>query len=629
LNFSKKIVVLLVLVAVVPVGVSGILSVLTNEREVTARIAEFQGKSAALAATVIDGFFTSTSKSLRLATQFIPFEQFPPEDLPDALKIPYRQFEQINIVSLLDEDGQPITGVVFEPQPAAEGSLSGHEPISAGEVETFGRSIPLSAALATGASFGPVYLGVRAKTPRIALAVAFPVRQGRWVLAVEVSLAGVMDTLRGIAPDGGGAAYVVDGEGRLVGHSQGGVSDERPSLAKVPLVALGLKEKQPVTDRYLDPAGREVAGAFAPIATMGWGLVVEQPVERAFLAARRIRIYTLLWVGLALLVAVFGGILFARGVSGPVRRLVSGVREVSQGRFDLNLPVDSSDEIGVLSDSFNKMASDLRRSFETIQAQHREILRWNQELQQRVEERTRELGEAQEQILQSQKLAAVAELAAGVAHEVNNPLTVIKGFAELMLSQSTPGEGFHRFLDATLTETRRVERIIGDLLRFSTTRDGTLVKVDLNAAVLSAVALLETQLQNQNILVRRQLGAGPFFLQGEPTELQQLFLHLITNAKNAMPNGGELLLQTSEIEGGALKVVFADTGRGIAKENLPKLFEPFFTTKDDWSGKGLGLSVAYRIVKEHQGKITVQSEVGKGSTFTLLFPGLRGELHLK
>jgi signal transduction histidine kinase len=174
-----------------------------------------------------------------------------------------------------------------------------------------------------------------------------------------------------------------------------------------------------------------------------------------------------------------------------------------------------------------------------------------------------------------------------------------------------------------------VERIIGDLLRFSTTRDGTLVKVDLNAAVLSAVALLETQLQNQNILVRRQLGAGPFFLQGEPTELQQLFLHLITNAKNAMPNGGELLLQTSEIEGGALKVVFADTGRGIAKENLPKLFEPFFTTKDDWSGKGLGLSVAYRIVKEHQGKITVQSEVGKGSTFTLLFPGLRGELHLK
>jgi two-component system, NtrC family, sensor kinase len=631
LRFGRKLILLLVLVAVVPVALSGVFSMRANQQEMIGRIGDFQKTAARLVAKGFDDFFTDAVRALKLSTRFIPFDQFAEADLPDALSIPYRQYEFVNVVVLLDQAGEQLTDAVYQDRKKDSKPFRARESFSARDVKAFGKHIPLKAALATGAAFGPAYFNEPTGTPRIALAIAFDVRDGkdRWVLAVELSLKEILVALSDVTPASGGSAYVVDGEGRVVCHPDRSRMKEHTLATSLAVVKEGLKTEVPQHRQYLSLDGLEVAGAFARIPSLGWGVVIEQPVKAAFAAARRIGWYTLFWVILSLVVAVFGGILFARGVSRPVQELSQGALELGKGDFDRTIPVRSKDEIGQLAETFNRMARDLKVSFEKIGEQNEEIRRWNQELQERVEVRTRELKQAQNQIVQSQKLAAVAELGAGAAHELNNPLTGIKGFLEIVLSRSELADATRTMLTKALEETRKIQEIVADLHRFSrASQTDERADMDVNAVLLDALRLAESQLKGRDIRVHRQLMDALPAVSGVPTDLQQVFLHLITNAKNAMPEGGDLRLTTSVIEGGAVKVSIGDTGRGIPADNLDKIFEPFFTTKDEWSGRGLGLSVASRIVEDHQGRISVESEEGKGTTFTMVFPGLRDKLHL-
>ncbi len=637
MSFRSKLIFLLLIVAVVPVAFSGLLSIHTSQKEMTARIKEFQQKSASLVAETIDSFFLDAVHSLKLSTQLIPFEQFPAKDLPDALTIPYRQFDFVNIVALLDQEGNQLAEPAFEIQPKKAEALKNHESVTAEELGEFGRHIPLKTALSSGVAFGPVYFCRRTQTPRVAMAIAFPVKEGksRWVMAVEISLRSIHDKIVAAAP-AEGQAFIVDGEGRVVCHTIKALMKKRVSLAGISIVSAGLKDKSTFSRRYLAADGRENAGAFASIASLGWGLVIAQPVEVAFLAVHRIRNYAIFWACLSLLVAVLGGIVFARGVSRPVRELAEGSMEIAKGDFDKKIPVRSKDEIGRLAETFNHMAHELQQSFSTISEQlveirekNREIQTWNEELNERVKKRTRELREAQDQINRSQKMAAIGELGAGVAHEVNNPLTGIQGFAQMMLAKHKPDDPSYERLSAIIKEAGRIRSIVADLLQFS---QGSGAhgrgKIDLNNTIEKALRMVEGQMKDQGIAIEKSLRSDLPQVYGNASALQQVFVHLITNAKNAMPTGGTLSLETEELEGGAVKLAVGDTGRGIPEANLPRIFDPFFTTKDEATGKGLGLSVAYRIVEEHEGVVRVDSEEGKGTTFTVVLPGAPKKLHL-
>jgi signal transduction histidine kinase len=405
---------------------------------------------------------------------------------------------------------------------------------------------------------------------------------------------------------------------------------QQASMTGLAIVSAGLENKNNFSQRFHAEDQTEMTGAFAPIETLGWGLVIAQPVDTAFQAARRIRNYAVFWVGLSLLVAVFGGILFARGVSEPLRELVKGSLEIAKGDFDKRVPVRSKDEIGHLAETFNHMAHELKQSFSTVSEQLVEIRAWNKELDQRVKKRTRELREAQEQISRSQKLAAIGELGAGVAHEVNNPLTGIQGYAQIMLAKVKPDNPSYKPLSTIVEEAKKIRSIVADLLRFSQSpEDEIQAQIDLNYTVEKALQMVEGQLKEQGIAVEKSLSPDLPPVSGDPSALQQVIVHFIANAKNAMPMGGVLTLETEEVEGGAVKLVVGDTGRGIPEANLPRIFDPFFTTKDEWTGKGLGLSVANRIVEEHKGVIRVESEEGKGTTFTVVLPGVPRRLHLK
>ncbi|HET9452541.1 MAG TPA: ATP-binding protein, partial [Aggregicoccus sp.] len=278
-------------------------------------------------------------------------------------------------------------------------------------------------------------------------------------------------------------------------------------------------------------------------------------------------------------------------------------------------PVRGEDELSALGATFNRMG-------EELQAARARLLRWNDDLRVRVDEATAELRAAQAQLVEAQKLAAIGQLGAGVAHEINNPLAGILGNAQLMLLDRTEADPDFESLRKIEQSAKRCKEITQNLLRFSQQRErAELRPMDLNAAVRDALGLAHNELRGDGVSLQLELSAAPVRVRADPGHLAQVLLHLLSNARTAMLRAPHkrLTLRTGEARGqGFLQV--EDTGKGISPEHLPRIFEPFFTTKDVWSNVGLGLSVVYRVVQEAGGRVDVETQVGKGSRFTLRLP---------
>ncbi len=230
---------------------------------------------------------------------------------------------------------------------------------------------------------------------------------------------------------------------------------------------------------------------------------------------------------------------------------------------------------------------------------------------------------AKDRLVRSARLAAVGELAAGVAHELNNPLTTVAGFVELVLDD-LPEESPHRLdLELVLKESRRAREVVRRLLDFSRPGEGFRISSDINDLVLDVVALIKHLAHTSGVELKFNLSKAIPWVQVDRDQIKQVLLNLIHNAIQAMPQGGILTLATSLEERGDVTGVIIqvkDTGQGISPENVERLFEPFFTTRPPGKGTGLGLSVSYGIINDHDGIIDVESELDKGTTFTLWLP---------
>ena len=233
----------------------------------------------------------------------------------------------------------------------------------------------------------------------------------------------------------------------------------------------------------------------------------------------------------------------------------------------------------------------------------------------------------EEQMSQTEKLTSLGLLAAGVAHEVNTPLAVISNYIQMLAKQMPDGDPRHSIIEKIVKQTFRASEIVNNLLNFSRTGAGELADVDLNRVVEETLSLVAHPLKTSQIRVVKQLTDGLPPVRGSANKLQQVFLNLFLNARDAMPTGGMLEVRTSA-HNGSVEIEVVDTGNGIPREHIHKIFDPFFTTKATGRGTGLGLSVSYGIIKEHAGRIDVRSTPGRGTSFHVEFPAVRKAVHV-
>jgi PAS domain S-box-containing protein len=228
----------------------------------------------------------------------------------------------------------------------------------------------------------------------------------------------------------------------------------------------------------------------------------------------------------------------------------------------------------------------------------------------------------EDQLIQNEKLTSIGLLAAGVAHEVNTPLAVISSYSQMLRKEISPEDGRYKLLEKITKQTFRASEIVNNLLNFSRTNATEFAEVDIHQVITETLSLLEHQFKSARIRVERELHADYPITAGNAGKLQQVFLNLFVNARDAMAEGGQLLIRTETVDS-KVEVVVQDTGSGISRENIKKIYDPFFTTKAAGKGTGLGLSVSYGIVQEHGGNISVESRPGSGTSFKLELPLVR------
>ena len=311
--------------------------------------------------------------------------------------------------------------------------------------------------------------------------------------------------------------------------------------------------------------------------------------ESTFLALVQAFSYRVAFI--ALISMVLAGIIavpIARLITQPITDLVAANRRLAQGDMAVRVQPHGSGELTELGHSFNKLAGTL--------------------------------ASTQQELLHKERLASMGQLAAGVAHEINNPLGTILLFSEVHYQESSEDDPRRNDLRMIIDETIRCKNIVADLLNFARQQEVLAQEVDLNVLVEKVVELERQQPMYGKVSFVFQLSSDLAAIQADPAQLEQVLVNLINNAAEAMEDGGTITLFTRQIDSSLVEVKVSDTGCGIPKENLGKLYTPFFTTKALGKGTGLGLSIVYGIIKMHKGQITAQSVVGQGTTFTITLP---------
>ncbi len=411
---------------------------------------------------------------------------------------------------------------------------------------------------------------------------------------------------------------------------------------------------------YELPNGQRRIAGLAPIEDTSLGWIVGVEIDESDIS-RPIHslVYWLLCAifVLSLLVIVFTFII-SKGITVPLNKLIRSATTISQGNFNERVPIQSSDEVGLLASTFNEMAR-------TLSSREFQLQELNRNLEGMVRDRTLELENshealkrayydlqsAQEQLVQTEKMASLGQLVSGIAHEIKNPLNFIYGntgfladytkkIQELLemfeklpsLSAEDKAEiarmkeeiqysfikkDLKILIDNFTDGSRRINTIVSDLRAFSRMDQDAVSEVDLHASLEMSLNLMRNQYKNR-IEVHKEYGDIPK-IQGYPGKLNQVFMNLLSNAFQAIKDRGDVWLRT-RTGSGTVEVEVTDNGSGIPQENIKRIFEPFYTTKPVGQGTGLGLSISYGIVEQHGGKIQVVSAPQKGSTFTVILP---------
>jgi len=266
--------------------------------------------------------------------------------------------------------------------------------------------------------------------------------------------------------------------------------------------------------------------------------------------------------------------------------------------------------------AYQELFSQYRDTLETLNRRSETLARMHEELEHRMAEK----GRLEEEVRQADRLAALGRMAAGLAHEIRNPAGIIKTTAQL-LKKEFPNPELEEYIRVIVVEADRLNRVLNDFLDFARPKKPERTLLDINELLDESVAIMERYLSERKVEVVKEYSQGPLLVFADANQFKQVFFNLMMNSAEAMPEGGQIFLRSS-LEGDRVRLELRDTGQGIAPADRERIFEPFFTTKE--GGTGLGLAVVHRIIDLHAGTITVQSEPGLGTTFTIKLPAKQG-----
>jgi signal transduction histidine kinase len=370
-----------------------------------------------------------------------------------------------------------------------------------------------------------------------------------------------------------------------------------------------------------------VAGVnqIVPWAGTKWSFVAIMPAADAFAPVRDVQ--TMFWMTIMILLLLFivVGLVIGQSLSRKIKTLVIGTSEIAKGNLKHRLPNMRPNELGQLAGSFNTMAARLDVS-------SAELAKWNTHLSEQIEAKTKELEKLMAGKVQSERLSAMGYIAASVSHELNDPLTVISGYAQLGVKESekshSPEEmpntlrnasDYFRNIEKELQRSKNILRKLISFVRYSKTSNGA---VDANQVVGDTLGIARHHLEINKVELLTQLQPDLPPVKGDARQLQQVFLNMILNAQKAMPTGGKLNIETRQHDGNdpKVEVIFTDNGSGILPESLDRIFEPLPSTEAEGQGTRFDLSVTHDIVKQLGGEIRVKSEIGVGTTFIVSLP---------
>ena len=392
--------------------------------------------------------------------------------------------------------------------------------------------------------------------------------------------------------------FLVDRLGGVLAHPDGERVIKREDLSTNPVVRDALTGQVARGAREYELDGQHRVAAFARVENGVGSVVVEVPRDEVFKATRELSRRSLLFALGVMSLALALAVLLGRRVTRPLRDLASTMQTISRGQFGVEVPVDGPQEIASVGSALNEMSRELVR-------------------------RSEQLQETNAQLVQSEKLSAVGELAASIAHEVKNPMVGIVGFAQLG-QESTETSEMLEYFKLIEQDAFRANKILQNLLEFSRPPETEFEALSPNDVVMGAMALCVHQLQMHRVKVQTQLATGLPQIRGNSNQLRQVLLNLMMNAGHAMEASEKKLITVSTALGeeGFVELRVADTGPGLADEVKAQLFKPFFTTKRRGQGTGLGLSVSRTIIEAHRGSIRAEGAPGEGATFIIRLPAL-------
>lgn len=556
--------------AVVPLLAYGVVSLLSLQRGTRESVISGNQNVASRAAEEIRRYVVTNAELLKALAADLQDTGLSQRQQDQILKNYVLQFREFREITLFDEHGATIASSrVGKPRVV----------------------IPKDAQLSVnGVSMSPIHVDEDLlPTSVFAIRLTHLNQPAGW-LAGEFSLEEMWRMVDLIRIGDHGFALVVAPGGQLVAH---GDPDKKALVAQTRnmsghrlfAAARAREDATPVSEEYVDEDGRNQLGVAARIAQLGWTVIVEQPTREAYASATVLQRQLMIAISIALLLMITVGYLFGRSFINPILALQSGTQNIAAGQLEARVDIRRDDELGDLGRAFNTMAD--------------------------------RLVKLQEEVKRQERQAMFGRVAAGLVHDLSHPIQNIGNSTRLLMRDDIDAESRDQFRRTIERELETLKRFMDDLRHVVKPKPIERFAMDINGSVAEIAESMRAEGDRNGVTLDAQYAPGPLVIEGDRFALGRVYRNLITNAIQATEPGGRVTIATSRT-GDQVEISVADTGSGIPPERLEAIFDDFVTTKR--RGLGLGLAITKRIVEQLNGTIDVQSEVGRGTAFTLRFP---------